>query len=95
MRIARGDLESKYRRVELLFQALEDYFKLRGLPDAFTTTRKNTHNPNTQWQKWRSYKGHCYARNFSSVTLHYTYEPLAKRLVLSGLGALLGPAGRP
>jgi hypothetical protein len=24
-----------------------------------------------------------------------TYEPLAKRLVLSGLGALLGPAGRP
>jgi hypothetical protein len=31
VRIARGDLESKYRRVELLFQALEDYFKLRGL----------------------------------------------------------------
>jgi predicted nucleotidyltransferase len=30
-RIARGDLESKYRRVELLFQALENYFKLRGL----------------------------------------------------------------
>jgi predicted nucleotidyltransferase len=30
-RIARGDLESKYRRVELLFQALDDYFKLRGL----------------------------------------------------------------
>jgi hypothetical protein len=28
MRIARGDLESKYRRVELLFQALENYFKL-------------------------------------------------------------------
>jgi hypothetical protein len=24
-----------------------------------------------------------------------SYEPLAKRLVLSGLGALLGPAGRP
>jgi predicted nucleotidyltransferase len=31
VRIARGDLEGKYRRVELLFQALEDYFKLRGL----------------------------------------------------------------
>jgi len=31
VRIARGDLESKYRRVELLFQALEEYFKLRGL----------------------------------------------------------------
>jgi predicted nucleotidyltransferase len=31
VRIACGDLESKYRRVELLFQALEDYFKLRGL----------------------------------------------------------------
>jgi hypothetical protein len=31
VRIARGDLESKYRRVELLFQALENYFKLRGL----------------------------------------------------------------
>jgi predicted nucleotidyltransferase len=30
-RIARGDLEAKYRRVELLFQALENYFKLRGL----------------------------------------------------------------
>ncbi len=30
-RIARGDLESKYRRVELLFQALENYFKLRRL----------------------------------------------------------------
>jgi hypothetical protein len=30
-RIARGDLESKYRQVELLFQALENYFKLRGL----------------------------------------------------------------
>jgi uncharacterized protein len=30
VRIARGDLESKYRRVELLFQALENYFKLRG-----------------------------------------------------------------
>ena len=30
-RIARGDLEAKYRRVELLFQGLEDYFKLRGL----------------------------------------------------------------
>jgi hypothetical protein len=25
----------------------------------------------------------------------FMYEPLAKRLVLSGLGALLGPAGRP
>jgi hypothetical protein len=24
-----------------------------------------------------------------------SHEPLAKRLVLSGLGALLGPAGRP
>lgn len=31
VRIARGDMESKYRRVELLFQALENYFKLRGL----------------------------------------------------------------
>jgi hypothetical protein len=31
VRIARGDLESKYRRVELLYQALENYFKLRGL----------------------------------------------------------------
>jgi uncharacterized protein len=31
VRIARRDLESKYRRVELLFQALENYFKLRGL----------------------------------------------------------------
>jgi predicted nucleotidyltransferase len=31
VRIARGDLESKYRRVELLFQALENYFELRGL----------------------------------------------------------------
>jgi predicted nucleotidyltransferase len=31
VRIARGDLEAKYRRVELLFQALENYFKLRGL----------------------------------------------------------------
>ena len=31
VRIARGDLESKYRRVELLFQALDNYFKLRGL----------------------------------------------------------------
>ena len=30
-RIARGGLESKYRRVELLFQALDNYFKLRGL----------------------------------------------------------------
>src|SRR5215471_3974008 len=31
VRIARGDLESRYRRVELLYQALENYFKLRGL----------------------------------------------------------------
>src|SRR5262249_56059238 len=31
VRIARGDLESKYRRIELLYQALENYFKLRGL----------------------------------------------------------------
>jgi predicted nucleotidyltransferase len=31
VRVARGDLESKYRRVELLFQALENYFKLRRL----------------------------------------------------------------
>ena len=30
VRIARCDLESRYRRVELLFQALENYFKLRG-----------------------------------------------------------------
>jgi hypothetical protein len=30
-RITRDDLESRYRRVELLFQALENYFKLRGL----------------------------------------------------------------
>jgi hypothetical protein len=30
-RIARGDLESKYRQVELLYQALDDYFKLRTL----------------------------------------------------------------
>jgi predicted nucleotidyltransferase len=30
-RIARGDLEAKYRRVELLSQALENYFKLRRL----------------------------------------------------------------
>jgi predicted nucleotidyltransferase len=30
-RIARGDLEAKYRRVELLYQALENYFSLRGL----------------------------------------------------------------
>jgi hypothetical protein len=30
-RIAAGDLESKYRRVELLYQALDNYFKLRGL----------------------------------------------------------------
>jgi len=31
VRIARSDLESKYRRIELLYQALENYFKLRGL----------------------------------------------------------------
>jgi predicted nucleotidyltransferase len=31
VRVARGDLEAKYRRVEMLFQALETYFKLRGL----------------------------------------------------------------
>ena len=31
VRIARGDAESKYRRIELLYQALENYFKLRGL----------------------------------------------------------------
>jgi uncharacterized protein len=31
VRITRGDLESKYRRVELLFKALENYFELRGL----------------------------------------------------------------
>lgn len=31
VRIARGDLESKYRRIELLFHALENYFKLRRL----------------------------------------------------------------
>jgi hypothetical protein len=31
VRIARGDLESRYRQVELLFQALENYFKLRRL----------------------------------------------------------------
>jgi hypothetical protein len=31
VRIARGDLESKYRQVELLFQALDNYFKLRRL----------------------------------------------------------------
>ena len=31
VRIARGDLQSKYRRIELLYQALENYFKLRGL----------------------------------------------------------------
>ena len=31
VRIAGGDLESKYRRVELLFQSLDNYFKLRGL----------------------------------------------------------------
>jgi len=29
VRIARGDLEAKYRRLELLFQALDNYFKLR------------------------------------------------------------------
>jgi len=31
LRIARGDLESKYRQVELLYQALDNYFKLRRL----------------------------------------------------------------
>ena len=31
VRIARGDLESKYRQVELLFQALDNYFKLRRI----------------------------------------------------------------
>jgi len=31
VRIASGDLESKYRRVELLYQALDNYFTLRGL----------------------------------------------------------------
>jgi uncharacterized protein len=31
LRIARGDLESKYRQVEMLFQALDNYFKLRRL----------------------------------------------------------------
>jgi hypothetical protein len=31
VRIVRGDLESKYRQVELLFQALDNYFKLRRL----------------------------------------------------------------
>ena len=31
LRIAHGDLELEYRRVELLFQALENYFKLRGV----------------------------------------------------------------
>ena len=31
VRIAGGDLESKYHKVELLFQALDNYFKLRGL----------------------------------------------------------------
>jgi uncharacterized protein len=31
VRIGRGDLESKFRRVEMLFQALENYFKLRRL----------------------------------------------------------------
>jgi hypothetical protein len=30
VRIARGDAQSKYRRIELLYQALENYFKLRG-----------------------------------------------------------------
>jgi predicted nucleotidyltransferase len=30
-RIGRGDLESKYRRAELLFQALDNYFTLRRL----------------------------------------------------------------
>jgi hypothetical protein len=29
------------------------------------------------------------------LTISEANEPLAKRLVLSGLGALLGPAGRP
>jgi hypothetical protein len=31
VRIDGGDLESKYRKVELLFKALENYFELRGL----------------------------------------------------------------
>jgi uncharacterized protein len=31
LRIARGDLESKYRQVEMLFQAFDNYFKLRRL----------------------------------------------------------------
>ena len=31
VRIASGDLESKYRRIELLYQALDNYFTLRGL----------------------------------------------------------------
>jgi hypothetical protein len=31
VRIAGGGLEAKYRRVELLYQALDNYFKLRGL----------------------------------------------------------------
>jgi hypothetical protein len=31
LRIGRGDLESRYRQVELLFQALDNYFKLRRL----------------------------------------------------------------
>jgi uncharacterized protein len=31
VRIARDDLESKYRRIELLFQALANYFNVRGL----------------------------------------------------------------
>ena len=52
VRIARGDLESKYRRVELLFQALDNYFKLRGLwyrgrylHDGSVTTLEEMFNP--------------------------------------------------
>jgi hypothetical protein len=49
-RVARGDLEGHYRRAWLQFQALEDYFALRGLwyrgpKEAFTWLA--THDPET------------------------------------------------
>jgi len=57
VRIARGDLESKYRRIELLYQALENYFKLRSAKAALPWLAR--HDPATHAALARAFEAHA------------------------------------
>jgi hypothetical protein len=73
VRVARGDLEAKYRRVEMLFQALENYFKLRGLwyrgPKAGLAWLAS-HDPGTHTAFTRALEPHASSEDLRTLVQH-------------------------